>query len=104
MSDSAWHFCTSSECLTEGQLQEHVVDGRRICLLRRGHRVFACTALCPHAGGQLSQGWLDAKGRIVCPEHKYRFDPANGYNASGEGYKLKTFPVREEEGRIFVQL
>jgi 3-phenylpropionate/trans-cinnamate dioxygenase ferredoxin subunit len=35
--------------------------------------------------------------------HKYRFNPANGYNTSGEGYKLKTYPVKEEEGRIFVE-
>jgi 3-phenylpropionate/trans-cinnamate dioxygenase ferredoxin subunit len=99
----SWHFCASSESLPEAQLQEHDINGRRIGLLRRAGKVFAFSALCPHSGGRLCDGWLDPKGRIVCPDHKYRFEPSNGYNASGEGYKLKTFPVREEEGRIFVQ-
>lgn len=98
-----WHFCAESGSLQSGQLKEVEVDGRRICILRRAEQVYACSALCPHSGGRLCEGWLDPKGRIVCPDHKYRFEPSNGYNASGEGYKLKTFPVREEEGRIFVQ-
>lgn len=101
---SNWHFCCGSDAIQPGQLKEISVAGRRICILRRGEQVFACSALCPHSGGRLCDGWLDPNGRIVCPEHKYRFEPGNGYNACGEGYKLKTFPVREEEGRIFVQL
>ena len=43
-------------------------------------------------------------GRIVCPEHKYRFDPTNGRNTSGEGYKLFTYPVEIRVGEIFIGL
>jgi 3-phenylpropionate/trans-cinnamate dioxygenase ferredoxin subunit len=71
-------------------------------LLRRGEQVFAFSATCPHAGVALCTGWLDAMGRIVCPGHKYRFDPSNGRNTSGEGYKLVTDPVTYEDGNVLV--
>lgn len=79
------------------------MDGKQICLLRRSDKIFAFAATCPHAGGRFCEGSVDARGNVICPVHHYRFNPANGYNASGEGYKLKTFPAKEEEGLIFVR-
>jgi 3-phenylpropionate/trans-cinnamate dioxygenase ferredoxin subunit len=100
---AAWHFCIDAAGLPVNKIIEVSAGEKLICLLRRAGKLFAFTASCPHAGGRFCEGWVDAMGRIVCPEHKYRFNPANGYNTSGEGYKLKTYPVKEEEGRIFVQ-
>ncbi len=98
-----WHECALANELEEQRMTELVVGEKRICLLRRKGTLFAFAATCPHAGARLCEGRVDPQGRIVCPLHSYRFNPANGYNASGEGYKLKTYPVKEEEGRIFVQ-
>ncbi len=98
-----WHYCTDSAGLTEGRLTEVPAGDKRVCLLRREAKLYAFAATCPHAGARLCEGWVDPQGRVVCHLHKYRFNPANGYNTSGEGYKLKTYPVKEEEGRIFVQ-
>ena len=33
---------------------------------------------CPHAGGDLAQGWLDEQGCLVCPRHRWTFDLAAG--------------------------
>ena len=90
--------------LEENKLIEITLGDRRIGLLKRGENTYAFTAACPHAGAPLCDGWVDAMGRIVCPEHKYRFDPANGRNTSGEGYKLFTYPVEVREGGIFIGL
>ena len=98
-----WHFCMETAALLPGKLTEVAAGEKRVCLLRREDKLYAFAAACPHAGGRLCEGWTDPQGRVVCPMHKYRFNPANGYNTSGEGYKLKTYPVKEEEGRIFVQ-
>jgi 3-phenylpropionate/trans-cinnamate dioxygenase ferredoxin subunit len=78
------------------------VAGREICMLHYQEKLFACTAKCPHAGGRLSQGFMDGNGNIVCPVHRYRFNVKNGVNSSGEGYHLKTYPVKEEEDGIFI--
>lgn len=88
----------------ENKLTETVVENKIVALLRRGNDIFAFAATCPHAGGRLCDGWVDMEGRIVCPLHKYRFDPANGRNTSGEGYKLKTYPVEIREENIYVGL
>ena len=100
---TAWHFCIHTEDLLPDTITEVLAGEKRVCLLRKQNTLCAFAATCPHAGSRLCEGWLDAQGRVVCREHKYRFNPANGYNTSGEGYKLKTYPVKEEEGRIFVQ-
>jgi len=83
---------------------EMVVGNKAVCLLRKSDTLYAFAATCPHAGAKLCEGWTDAQGRIVCPLHKYRFDPANGRNTSGEGYKLKTYPVEIREGVIHIGL
>ena len=88
--------------LPDGQIKELEVSGKRIGILRKAGALHAFAALCPHAGAPLCEGWLDAMGRIVCPMHKYRFDPANGRNTSGEGYKLFTYPLQEREDGWYV--
>jgi len=66
--------------------------------------LFACAHKCPHAGGLLADGYIDALGNIVCPLHRYRFDPYNGRNTSGEGYYLRTFSVELREDGVFVNI
>ena len=98
----SWHFCALSEEIPDNRITERSIGEKQVCLLRRDGRLFAFAAKCPHASGRFCEGWVDGMGRIVCPEHKYRFNPANGLNTSGEGYKLRTWQTKEEEGRIFV--
>ena len=61
----------------------------------------ACAYACPHAGGILSEGYIDALGNVVCPIHRYKFSLQNGRNVSGEGYYLTTLPVEVREDGIF---
>jgi len=101
--DLPWHLCRLADALPINKITEVPAGEKTVCLLRKDGKLYAFSAICPHAGSRLCEGWTDAQGRVVCALHKYRFNPANGYNTSGEGYKLKTYPVKEEEGRIFVQ-
>jgi 3-phenylpropionate/trans-cinnamate dioxygenase ferredoxin subunit len=87
---------------TEGTIIETEAGGKKVCLVRRGDSVMAFTAKCPHAGAPLCDGWVNAAGHVVCPLHKYAFDPVSGRNITGEGYKLYRYPVTIKDGRIFV--
>ena len=78
------------------------VNGKKITLARKEDRLFACAYKCPHAGGVLADGFIDATGNVVCPLHRYKFNLLNGRNVSGEGYYLKVFPVEEREDGVFV--
>jgi 3-phenylpropionate/trans-cinnamate dioxygenase ferredoxin subunit len=90
--------------IQEGIIQEVTVSNKQIAVLKRMGNIFAFAAKCPHAGARLCDGWLDVQGRIVCPDHKYRFDPSNGRNISGEGYKLVTYPVQIRGEEIWIGL
>ncbi len=100
----SWHKIEHIETsdLAEGVILEITVADKKICLLKRNNEILAFAAICPHAGVPLCKGWLDPLGRIVCPEHKFRFDPVSGRNTSGEGYKLFTYQVQVTEGQIFI--
>ena len=83
-------------------LAELEVNGRFFCVGVYKNEIFACTQKCPHAGGELANGYIDAVGHIVCPLHSYKFNPKNGRNVGGEGYFLKTFAVEIREDGIYV--
>lgn len=80
------------------------VNGKRIGLARHMDRLFAFAYKCPHAGGILTDGWIDASGNIVCPIHRYRFNIENGRNTTGEGYYLKRWPVEKRTDGIYLGL
>lgn len=77
-------------------------NGKKICIGRHGDEVFAFAYKCPHAGGILADGYIDALGNVVCPVHRYKFDMKNGRNVSGEGYYLTHWPVEQREDGVYV--
>ena len=78
------------------------VKGKKICIGKHHENIFAFAYKCPHAGGILAEGYIDALGNVVCPLHRYKYDLKNGRNVSGEGYYLKNWPVQLREDGIFV--
>lgn len=80
------------------------VKGKKICVARWQNQVFAFAYKCPHAGGPLAHGYLDAMGNVVCPLHRYKFCMANGRNVSGEGYHLKNWEVQIREDGVWVKM
>jgi len=76
--------------------------GKDICLTKYNDQLYACASKCPHAGGVMEDGWVDAMGNIVCPLHRYKFSLEKGRNTSGEGYFLKTFPIEERADGVYV--
>lgn len=78
------------------------LKGKKICVARFKDDVFAFAFKCPHAGGILADGYIDALGNIVCPLHRYKYDLHNGRNVSGEGYYLKHWPVEIRNEQVYV--
>ena len=77
-------------------------NGKTICVGKHNDQLFAFAYKCPHAGGILSDGYIDAVGNVVCPLHRYKFSVKNGRNTSGEGYYLKTYPVEQRAEGLFL--
>lgn len=78
------------------------ISGKKINLALFRDSVFAFAFKCPHAGGILADGYVDALGNVVCPVHRYKYSLQNGRNVSGEGYYLKHWPVELREDGIYV--
>lgn len=78
------------------------IAGRQVCLSTAKQYLQACAAKCPHAGGIMADGYVDALGNIVCPVHRYKFNLQNGRNITGEGYYLKVYPVEVRPDGIYI--
>ena len=85
-------------------LAEAEVRGKPICVVRSAGVWRACASKCPHAGGHLADGYVDAGGNIVCPVHRYKFSLTSGRNTTGEGYFLPVYPVEVRPDGIYVGL
>lgn len=100
-----WHKIAESEKeldFNSNNLLVTTANKKKITVSRYKGKMQACAYTCPHAGGVLSDGHIDALGNIVCPLHHYRFNLENGWNTSGEGYYLRTFPVEVREDGVYV--
>ena len=80
------------------------VKGKKICIGRHENKAFAFAHKCPHAGGVLADGFIDALGNVVCPLHRYKYDMKNGRNVSGEGYYLKHWPLELREDGVYIEM
>lgn len=80
------------------------VRGKKICIGKFKENIFAFVCKCPHAGGILADGYIDALGNIVCPLHRYKYDMKTGRNVSGEGYYLKNWPVEQRDDGLYIKM
>lgn len=66
--------------------------------------IFATEAICTHGHARLCDGFLDGH-EIECPLHQGKFDVRSGQaTCQPATVALRTFPVRIDNGRVFVDL
>jgi len=69
---------------------------------------YACQNMCPHMQDMvLSRGLIGDQGgvpKVACPQHKKSFSLETGECLTGENYKVRTFPVRVENGVVSLEL
>lgn len=81
------------------------VEGRQVVLARYEGRLYAFSAICPHAAADLSQGTIN-RWKVCCPDHGYCFDIRTGRILwpEDELYGLRRYPVKEVNGIVKVRL
>lgn len=75
------------------------VSGRRIAVFRLPEGWAAIDHACPHRGGPLSDG-IVADHCVSCPLHNQRFSLRTGERQDAAGDGVRTYPVRERDGRL----
>ncbi len=93
------------DALPEGRGLTVEVGGRPLALFRVRGRVCAVADTCPHRGASLGEeGRLDAAGHLTCAWHGWTFDPVTGVRVRTGARCLATYPVRVDDGIIYVGL
>jgi nitrite reductase (NADH) small subunit len=69
---------------------------------------YATQNVCPHRNEQiLSRGMIGDKAgepKVACPFHKRNFSLQTGKCLSGDDYAIKTYPVKVEDGFLYVKV
>jgi nitrite reductase (NADH) small subunit len=77
------------------------VEGKSIAVFHQPDGIFAIDNLCPHRGAPLQEGFV-SDGVVTCPWHQWQFDLKTGAGISIPGARVKSYPVRVEDGDILV--
>jgi naphthalene 1,2-dioxygenase system ferredoxin subunit len=101
---SRWVDAASSAELARQRFMEIEAEGTAILLYDIAGTAYATAAVCPHHSAWLSQGGLE--GDLVdCPRHQGQFHVPTGRKTRGpECPDLRTYPVRVEDGRVWVNV
>ncbi|MDI3299607.1 MAG: Rieske (2Fe-2S) protein [Bacillota bacterium] len=99
-----WESIGKPEEYPENDRRKLTVHGYEIVLFHLPSGFYAVTSTCPHAGGPLEEAKVVGEHEIQCPWHRYRYDLADGHSTNQPMYKARVYPVKEENGELYVGL
>jgi nitrite reductase (NADH) small subunit len=107
---TVWKKAVKAEAVPANSGGTVLLDGRQIALFhfRNPDAWYACQNQCPHKLDMvLGRGLIgDEKGepKVACPMHKKTFSLVTGKNLGGEHYCVDVFPVKIEDGYVYIGL
>lgn len=103
MVDKNWVYVLDDASLSEGGMSPVYPKGINILLARVNGEVYALDGKCAHMGCPLFCGSIEGT-ILTCPCHDWRFDIKTGKFLDAAELRLKVYPVRVEDGRMFVKI
>ena len=108
----SWFFACYADDVPEngGVCVKHHNEQIAVYNFSRRGEWFATQNLCPHKQQMaLSRGMIGSTGdqcepKVACPFHKKTFSLATGQCLNGEDYHIKTYPVKVESGRVYINI
>lgn len=77
---------------------------REIAIFRTANdEFFALENRCPHKGGPLGEGIVHGR-KVACPLHNWIINLENGEATGADKGCAKVFPVKIENGRIYLNM
>lgn len=96
-----WYKVSDTPDLDKPFLKKVKSGGKNICLVGYEGELFALSAFCPHAGGDLSDGWC-RNGKLICPLHRYSYDIHTGKGSEGQNDFINTYPLEIKDDGVYV--
>ena len=101
---STWVDIGATSALGEGAPLSAEVDGVAMVVVRCGGDLYAVEDRCTHDGESFTGAEVEVC-ELICPRHGSRFDLRTGDALTPPAYEpLRTYPVREHDGRIEVEV
>ncbi|MBI2671098.1 non-heme iron oxygenase ferredoxin subunit [Candidatus Woesearchaeota archaeon] len=89
--------------LEPGQAKHVKANNQEIAIFNVDGNIYATTNICLHVGGPLGEGNLEGN-TITCPWHGWQYDVINGQCKTIPTFKLQTYKVKIENGKIMVDV
>jgi nitrite reductase (NADH) small subunit len=67
------------------------------------HEAYAIENRCPHKGGPLSEGIVHGTS-VTCPLHNWVISLETGKALGADDGVVRTIPVRNEDGKLFIAI
>lgn len=103
MAESDWIYVMEDSGLPDGGMAAVYPRGVNVVLARAGGVVYALEGKCAHMGCPLFSGTLDG-AVLTCPCHDWRFNIKTGEFIDATELRLKVYPTRSENGKLYVSL
>lgn len=101
---TSWIDIAALYALPEDDVIAIDTSGKSIALYRVDGEVYASDNICTHGNARLCDGFLEGH-EIECPLHQGKFDIRNGKAMCAPLTEdLKTYPVKIEGQRVFVEI
>jgi 3-phenylpropionate/trans-cinnamate dioxygenase ferredoxin component len=101
---SEWIDIGGSDFVQETAPFSAEVDGNPIVVVRCGPGIYAVEDRCTHDGEALGEAEVESC-QIICPRHGAHFCLRTGEALTPPAYEpLRTYKVREEGGRVLVEV
>lgn len=108
--ETIWHLaCHVEDAIENGGVCVKLGDEQiALFYFKRREEWYATQNECPHRRQMaLSRGMLGSSGeepKVACPFHKKSFSIRTGECLSGDECAIKTYPVKIEDGRVYIAL
>jgi nitrite reductase/ring-hydroxylating ferredoxin subunit/uncharacterized membrane protein len=98
-----WTDVAAFDELPDGEPKRVTANRTPVLLLRRGDRIQAIGATCPHLGGPLDKGKIEGD-TVTCPWHGSVFSLSDGGLIHGPATNpVVAYEVRVEDGRVAIR-
>jgi phenylpropionate dioxygenase-like ring-hydroxylating dioxygenase large terminal subunit len=108
-----WYAAALARGVRKGGMRREMLLGEPVVIGRmRSGELFALRDICPHRGVPLSAGRIMPEGTVECPYHGWRFRSdgvcsaipslVEGQDLDPGKIKVRSYPVREQDGLIWV--
>lgn len=110
LNDTKWKMACKTIDIPEEGGACVMLEGEQIAVFNFTSRNewYATQNLCPHKMQMiLSRGMIGStkdEPKVACPFHKKTFSLQSGTCLSGEDYSIKVYPVKVENGTIYIML